>query len=70
MMKPTSNTVLINGKQGAADQGRGFEGREGEALIDSPPPLWGRRRRGRSWRRRRMASRRTEEGRVRPAGSS
>lgn len=41
MMKPTSNAVLINGKQGAADQRRSWkgeggrwQGREGEAVID------------------------------------
>jgi len=29
MMKPTSNTVLINGEQGAADQRRSWKGEEG-----------------------------------------
>lgn len=33
MMKPTSNTVLINGKQGAADQWRGLMGRRARLLL-------------------------------------
>lgn len=44
MMKPTSNTVLINGKQGVADQGRGFRRRRARLLLILPPlvfSLWG-----------------------------
>lgn len=33
MMKPTSNAMLINGKQGAADQGRGLMGRRARLLL-------------------------------------
>lgn len=33
MMKPTSNAVLINGKRGAADQGRGLMGRRARLLL-------------------------------------
>lgn len=33
MMKPTSNAVLINGKQGAANQGRGLMGRRARLLL-------------------------------------
>lgn len=47
MMKPTSKAMLINGKQGAADQGRGSMGRKARLLLILPPPLfssWGGRR--------------------------
>lgn len=36
MMKPTSNARLINGKQGAADQGRGLMGRRARLLLILP----------------------------------
>lgn len=70
MMKPTSNTVLINWEQGAADQrrcwrrrekGGGWKEKEGKAIIDCSVCVHNVRRMTRGER---------VEGGVRPAGSN